>query len=302
MAFDKTHFAANFNFLGIDEEFSKYEDAKAVVVPVPFDGTTSYKSGTREGPRAIITASRQIEHYDLDLGCEPAIKGIHTLPDLAIDTDSPEKTVNNIETAITQIYEDNKLPIMLGGEHTITTGAVRAAKAKYGDTLSVLQLDAHSDMRDEYEFSKYNHACVLRRCSELCPVTQVGIRSTCLDEIEYFKKTNHFDAIVWAKEIAQPSKAWMDRVLNRLSENVYLTIDLDAFDPSIMPAVGTPEPGGMLWYQTLELLNRVIDEKNVIGFDIVELDPIQGNISSDFVAAELGFKIIGRIFKKNGWV
>ena len=142
----------------------------------------------------------------------------------------------------------------------------------------------------------------MRRCSELCPVTQVGIRSTCKDEIEYFKKTNHFDAIVWAKEIAQPSKAWMDRVLNRLTENVYLTIDLDAFDPSIMPAVGTPEPGGMLWYQTLELLNRVIDEKNVIGFDIVELDPIQGNISSDFVAAELGFKIIGRIFKKNGWI
>lgn len=302
MSLKDVHFRASFNFLGIPEEDSRYEDAKAVVVPVPYDSTTSYRAGTREGPQALIAASRQVELYDLDLGCEPLVSGIHTLPELETDTSGPEGTINNVEAAIAAIYAHNKLPVMFGGEHSITTGAVRAAKNKYKDSLSVLQLDAHSDMRDEYENTIYNHACVMRRVLDLAPVTQVGIRNSSIDEMEFFKEINH-DGIFWAHEIMNdPSNAWMDRVVNRLSENVYLTIDLDAFDCSIMPAVGTPEPGGMLWYQTLELLNRVIDKKNVIGLDIVELCPIPGNIAPDFLAAKLTFKILGRIFKKNGWV
>ncbi|MDD3377771.1 MAG: arginase family protein, partial [Candidatus Riflebacteria bacterium] len=157
------------------------------------------------------------------------------------------------------------------------------------------------DMRDEYENTIYNHACVMRRVYDLAPVTQVGIRNTCKDEIEFFKKVKH-DGIIWASQMADPKNNWIERVLSRLSDDVYITIDLDALDPSIMPAVGTPEPGGMLWYQTLELLTKVIDKKNVIGFDVVELCPIPGNIASDFLAAKLVFKMLGRIFKKNGWI
>lgn len=301
MSLENVHFKATYNFLGLPEEDSRYEDAKAVIIPVPYDSTTSYRAGTREGPQAILTASRQVELFDLDLGCEPLLSGIHTFPELETDTSGPEGTVKNVEKAFKAVFSDNKFPVMLGGEHTITTGAIRAAKAKYKKSLSVLQLDAHSDMRDEYENTIYNHACVMRRVYDLVPVTQVGIRNTCKDEIEFFKKVKH-DGIIWANQMIDPKYNWIDKVINRLSDDVYITIDLDALDPSIMPSVGTPEPGGMLWYQTLELLNKVIDKKNVIGFDVVELCPIPGNIAPDFLAAKLVFKMLGRIFKKNGWI
>ncbi len=300
MSFDSIHFKASYNFLGMSEEDSCYEDAYAVIIPVPYDSTTSYRAGTREGPFAILTASRQVELYDLDLQCEPLNSGVHTLPELEPDMQGPAETLANIEKAVKAVVADGKFPVTLGGEHSISSAPIKAIKEKYGESLSVLQLDAHSDLRDSYENTPFNHASVMRRVYDLTSITQVGIRNTCREEIDFLRQTGH-NGIVWASEM-QSGKDWIDKAVNRLSENVYITIDLDAFDPSIMPAVGTPEPGGMLWYQTLELLNRVIDEKNVVGFDVVELCPIPGNIASDFMAAKLVYKMLGRIFKKNGWI
>lgn len=301
MNLDSVHFKASYSFLGLSEEDSNYEDARAVILSAPYDSTTSYRAGTREGPAAIIAASRQVELYDLDLQCEPIVCGVHTLPELEPDMQGPAATLINIENAVRAVLADGKLPVLLGGEHSVTTAPVKALREKYGDGISVLQLDAHSDLRDSYENTPFSHASVMRRVFDLARLTQVGIRNTCRDEIEFIRQTGH-DGIIWASEMADGNMAWVDRVMNRLGKDVYLTIDLDAFDPSIMPAVGTPEPGGMLWYQTLHLLNRVIDERNVVGFDVVELCPIPGNIASDFMAAKLVFKILGRIFKKNGWI
>lgn len=300
MSLDNIHFKASYNFLGLSEADSGYKDAHAVIIPVPYDSTTSYRAGTREGPNAILTASRQVELYDLDLQCEPITSGVHTLPELEPDMQGPAATLQNIETAVKTVLADGKFPVMLGGEHSISSAPIKAVREKYGSDLSVLQLDAHSDLRDTYENTPYNHAAVMRRVIDLVKLTQVGIRNTCRDEIEFIRKSGH-DGIVWASEMTGTDNAWIDRVISRLTDNVYITVDLDAFDPSIMPATGTPEPGGMLWYPTMQLLNRVIDEKNVVGFDVVELCPIPGNIAPDFLAAKLVFKMLGRIFKKNGW-
>jgi agmatinase len=301
MSLDKVQFCGDYNFLGLAKEDTLYEDARAVIIPVPYDSTTSYRAGTREGPSAIIMASRQVELYDLDLQCEPVVANLHTLPELEPDMQGPAETLQNLENAVRAVVDDDKFPVILGGEHSITTAPIKVLKEKYGESLSVLQLDAHSDLRDAYENTPFSHASVMRRVFDLAKITQVGIRNTCKDEMEFIKKTGH-DGIFWAHDICTGDDSWIDKVLNRLSDNVYITIDLDAFDPSIMPAVGTPEPGGMLWYQTLKLLTRVIEEKKVVGFDVVELCPIPGNIASDFFAAKLVFKMLGRIFKKNGWV
>ncbi|MGM0599387.1 MAG: agmatinase [Candidatus Rifleibacteriota bacterium] len=301
MSLDKVQFCGAYNFLGLPEEDANYEDARAVIIPVPYDSTTSYRAGTREGPAAILMASRQVELYDLELETEPLNSGVHTFPELEPDMQGPEATLKNIENAVRSVVGENKFPVILGGEHSITTAPVSVLREKYPD-LSILQLDAHSDLRESYENTPYSHASVMKRIFEPGRLTQVGIRNTCKDEMDFIKKTGH-DGIFWAHEIfAGNDDSWMDKVLERLNDNLYITIDLDAFDPSIMPAVGTPEPGGLLWYQSLKLLNRVIDEKNVVGFDVVELCPISGNIAPDFMAAKLVFKMLGRIFKKNNWI
>ncbi len=303
MSLDKVQFCGDYNFLGLPDEDTLYDDAKAVIIPVPYDSTTSYQAGTRNGPSAIIMASRQVELFDLDLQCEPLLCGVHTLPELEPDMQGPAETLANIENAVRAVVDAGKFPVILGGEHSITTAPIKVLKEKYGDKLSVLQLDAHSDLRESYESTPFSHASVMRRVFDLAKITQVGIRNTCKDEMEFVKKTGH-DGIFWAHDICSGSSddSWMDKVLARLSDDVYITVDLDAFDPSIMPGTGTPEPGGMLWYPTLKLLSRVIEEKNVVGFDVVELCPIPGNVASDFLAAKLVFKMLGRIFKKNGWV
>jgi agmatinase len=301
MSLDKVQFRGGYNFLGLAEEDSRYEDSKAVIIPVPYDSTTSYRAGTREGPLAILLASRQVELYDLDLGCEPLVSKVHTFPEIEPDMQGPQQTLANIEEAVKAVVTDNKLPVILGGEHSISTAPIKALKEKHGDSLSVLQLDAHSDLRDSYENTIFNHASVMRRAFDLAKLTQVGIRNTCKEEIEFIKQTGH-DGIFWAEDICNGDDSWIDKVLQRLSDKVYITIDLDAFDPSIMPAVGTPEPGGLLWYQSIKLLKRVIAEKDVVGFDVVELCPIPGNIAPDFMAAKLVFKILGHIFSKNNWI
>jgi agmatinase len=295
-------FRGGYNFLGLPAADSTYEEARAVILPVPYDSTTSYRGGTREGPQAIIMASRNVELYDHELGCEPLSRGVHTWPELEPDMTGPEATVALVEKACAHLLADGKFPVLLGGEHSLTTGPVRALRAVHGDELSILQLDAHADLRESFENTPYSHASVMRCCADPAGLTQVGIRNISAGEMEYVKATKH-DGIFWAHDLAGRSATeWVDRVVARLRPKVYITIDLDAFDPAIMPAVGTPEPGGLDWYPVLRLLREVCHRRTIVGFDVMELCPIPGQIAGDFLAAKLVFKLLGMIFAHNGWI
>ena len=294
-------FRGGYNFLGLADEDCRYEESKAAIIPVPYDSTTSYRAGTREGPSAIISASRQVELYDIQLKKEPLLSGLHTLPEVEPDMRGPKMTLQNVEKVVNTVVADGLFPVILGGEHSISIAPVKALKKKFGN-LSVLQIDAHADLRDEFENTPHNHACVMRRIWDVANnIAQVGIRNISAQEAKFIEENNH-QAIYWAHDISDPSNiSWHESVINNLGDNVYITIDLDGFDPSIMPAVGTPEPGGLQWHNSIELLNKVIEQKNVIGFDVVELCPLPGNIVSDFFAAKLVFKLLGKIFTKNSW-
>lgn len=275
-----------YTFMGVQNEF---KESDVVVLPVPYDGTVSYRGGTRDGPHAIITASRQVEFFDIESGCEITEKvKIHTTDELEPDMNSPFGTIKRVEEAVDEIIENKKFPIIFGGEHSIALGEVFALKKVYPN-LSVLQIDAHTDLRNEYEGSKYNHACVMRRIREDASVervVQVGIRCMDKDAYEYIKNKKI------EKDIYFGRKFDVGKIVEQLSENVFITIDLDCFDPSIMPAVGTPEPDGLLWKETLELLRAVAEKKRIVGFDVVELCPIPNNVASDFIAAKLAYKLI----------
>lgn len=298
---DSRLFRGGYNFLGLADEDCRYKESKAVIIPVPYDSTTSYRAGTREGPAAIINASRQVELYDIELQKEPVTDGLHTLPEIEPDMRGPEMTLQKIEKVVNTVISDGLFPVILGGEHSISTAPVKALKNKLG-TLSVLQIDAHADLRDEFENTPFNHACVMRRIWGLVEnIAQVGIRNISAQEAKFIDDNNHKN-IFWAHDISDSlDDSWHESVINSLGENVYVTIDLDGFDPSIMPAVGTPEPGGLQWHNSIKLLNKVIEQKNVVGFDVVELCPLPGNIVSDFFAAKLVFKLLGKVFTKNGW-
>ena len=268
-----------FNFLGLDEQ--DYTTAKVVVFPVPYNSTTYWKSGTKDGPQALIEASRHIELYDLETKKNLAETGIFTLPLLEPSKNSPKETMERIEKVVIQLLNDKKFPLMLGGEHSITFGAV-SAFAKENKDFSVLQIDAHSDLRDEFEGTKYHHASVMKRIKDLgISVTQVGIRSASADE--------KFENVFLAPELP------VDKIISTLRDKVYLTFDLDGLDPSIMPSTGTPEPGGLGWYETLNLIKEVARQRKIIGADVVELDPIPGLSAPDFLAAKLVYKIINYI-------
>lgn len=279
------------NFLSLPSKYSSLRKSKFVILPIPYEGTSSYKAGTREGPQAIINASRQVEFFDQELKAEPYKKGICTLDELEPAVSGPEYMIETVCKVARNLVNKRKILIGLGGEHTITIGLVKAFKHRYKD-LSVLQLDAHADLRDSYQGSKYSHACVMRRINEFCACVGVGIRSISKEEASFArsKKIEIFSA----KEMKDAPSS-VDEVLNCLSDNVYLTFDLDYFDPSIMPAVGTPEPGGLLWDETLDFLKKVIEQKNVVGLDLVELSPLPGLVAPDFLAAKLVYKVIGYI-------
>jgi len=299
--FESIKFKGNHNFLGLPNEDTTMETAKAVILPVPYDSTTSYRSGTRDGPGAILAASRNVELYDIQLGCEPLNFGVHTLPELEPDMSGPGAMVESVESAVGEILRVDKLPVILGGEHSLSTGSVRALEKHYGKNLSILQLDAHADLRDSYENTPFNHASVMRRVMEIAHLVQVGIRNISKGEMAFVKETRH-DGIFWAHDMIDGFEKHIPQIVERLKTNVFISIDLDVFDPSIMPAVGTPEPGGLNWQQVLALLHAVVDNKNVIGFDVMELCPIPGNIAPDFLAAKLVFKLLGEIFRKNAWI
>lgn len=286
----------NNNYGGLSEPLSTYKKAKIIVLPIPYDGTSTWIKGADKGPQAIIEASQNMELYDIETKTNIAEKGIHTMPPLSItNNDDPESVVKKIEEQTTKILNDNKFPVMLGGEHSISTGLARALKTKHPD-LSTLQIDAHSDTRETYEGSKYNHACVMARIKEICPIVQVGIRSIDESEVENMDSSRVF----FAHDIHNNTKStdWTQKAIDKLTDNVFITIDLDAFDPSIMPSTGTPEPGGLLWYQTLGFLKEVIKQKNVVGFDVVELCPNKDNKAPDFLAAKLIYRILSMIFAK----
>ena len=283
------------NFGGLPDEHSQYATSRAVIFPVPLERTTSYEHGTRNGPAAILAASRNMELYDEELELEPYKEiGIHTLP--AIDTadGTLDEVITEIFTAQLGLLEDDKFTVALGGEHSLTPPLVSATAKKFKN-LSVLQIDAHADLRDEYQGNPASHACAMRRVVEVCPAVQVGIRSLSVEEAQAIPHLR--TSVYWAKDIARaPLKSWIAKVLADLSPNVYITIDLDGFDPAFVPATGTPEPGGLDWMQVTSLIRAVADHKKIVGMDVVELLPQPGDHASDFLAAKLVYKCLGYIF------
>lgn len=278
------------NFLDTPPHQSDPDNALVFVIPVPYDSTTSFNGGAREGPSAIIEASRHLEDLDLELRRDISEIGIHTTPALAPDVGSPEAMIGRVRTAVSAVLNRGKLVAMLGGEHTITVGAVQAMAEVYPD-LSVLYLDAHADMRDVFMGSRWGHACVARRVCEAAHVVQVGVRSASAEEIAFIEQRD-IPVFFWPGS-SQNVGELADAVAGRLTPNVYVSVDLDVFDPSEVAAVGTPEPGGMRWDEVIGLLKAVGERHNIVGFDIVELSPSQGPQAGAFTAAKLTYKLMG---------
>lgn len=278
------------NFLGLPAEYATFETSKVVVLPVPYEATVSYMGGTRFGPRALLHASRYVELYDHELDAEPYTVGIHTLPNLALSGAGPETALGELRQAMDELIATGKFVIMLGGEHSLSGPPILAHADRLGDrSLSVLQLDAHADLRAEYEGTPLSHACVMYRVHERVKLVPVGIRSLTGEE-RTLMRTRRIPTI-FGHELSDTT--WIDRALGALGPDVYVTIDVDYFDPAVMPSTGTPEPGGGEWHATMRLLERVFRERNVVGCDVVELAPIPGLVAPDFLAAKLVYKLIG---------
>jgi len=271
-------------------EYAKVENAEIVVIPVAYDGTSTWIKGADKGPDAIIDASANMELYDIETDSEVYRRGIFTEQTIA-DCMTVKEMIEAVADMVTYYLEQDKFPVTIGGEHSVTIGALRAFARQY-ENLSVLQLDAHADLRDEYEGSKYNHACVMARARELCPIVQVGIRS--MDATE--KESLDTSRVFFARDIVQGS-GWAEKVVEKLSGQVYVTIDLDVFDSSVMPSTGTPEPGGLSWYDVIDLARLVFQKTSVVGFDVVELCPNPENRAPDFLAAKLVYKLLSYKFK-----
>jgi len=277
-------------FGGKDSNWTDYESAKIIVFPVPYDYTATWQKGAASGPEAIIEASAHVELYDIETDTEVHLQGIHTFQ-LHHLPRSPEDMTQVMRQNLFSFVRDGKFPVMLGGNHSITPGAVQGIKNQFSD-LTVLQLDAHADLRESYNGSLFNHACVMARVREVCPAVQVGIRSMEREEFDRLDRARVF----FARDILL-QEDWIDKVVDLLSSHVYVTIDLDVFDPSVMPSTGTPEPGGLDWYQTVGLLRKVAEESHVVGFDVVELMPNKYNKAPDSMAAKLVYKFLSYIFK-----
>ncbi len=284
------------SFLAMPREEAPFATSPVVILPVPYESTVSYMGGTRFGPRGLLHASRFLELYDHELDFEPHEVGVHTLPELVLPDSGPEFALAELQRAIDGLIEAGKFVVMLGGEHSVSGPAVLAHASRHPKgALSVLQLDAHSDLRAEYEGTPFSHACVMYRVHEHVQLVPVGIRSLTSDERQLIRAKNI--PVVYGHELRQED--WVDRAIDPLGEDVYITIDVDYFDPALMPSTGTPEPGGGEWYDTLHLLERVFRERNVVGCDVVELAPIPGIVAPDFLAAKLVYKLIA-FFAKHG--
>ena len=275
----------------LPEENSKLETAKIVVLPVPYDGTSTWIKGADKGPAALFEASTKLELYDIETDSEVYKQNIFTAPAVR-EKRTPEKMVEKVKQTVAEYLAMDKFVVTIGGEHSVTIGAVRAYRKKY-ENLTVLQLDAHTDLQNEYHGSKYNHGCVMARVREVCPIVQVGIRSLDIKEKPFLEK----DRVFFAHEIYDKAD-WQEKAVGKLTDQVYVTIDLDVFDPAFLPSTGTPEPGGLDWYQVLALLKKVSREKEIVGFDVVELCPNKNEKFSDFTAAKLVYKLLSYKFIK----
>jgi agmatinase len=276
-----------FNYGGLDAKYSALDEAHAVLVQAPYDGTTSYRPGTRFGPAALLAASRNMELFDERLG-EFYDHGLHTMPELESSAD-PEEMVNTVEEATVWVLDQGKTSILVGGEHSLTTGAVRAYSARHS-SFSVLQLDAHGDLRPEYQGTPYSHASVMSRVREICQAVQVGIRSISEEEGERIRSKNW---PVFSMRSVREMNGDYSAIVDALSDEIYITVDLDGFDPSECPGVGTPEPGGLTWFQVGDLLEQVATRRRIVGFDIMELMPLPGDVRSEFLASRLLYRMWG---------
>lgn len=275
----------NKTYAGIPEEFAKLDSSKIVLIPVPYDGTSTWQKGADKGPDAFLEASENMEVYDIETRTEVYKQGVF-LAEPVLEKSSPEAMVDAVHQTVKKYIKKNKFVTVFGGEHSVSIGNIRAFHECF-DNLTVLQIDAHADLRKSYQGSKCNHACALYEASQTTNLIQVGIRS--MDAIETTVMDE--EKAYFAHEMAA-DEFWTDSAIDQMTDNVYITIDLDAFDPSIMPSTGTPEPGGLFWYETLDFLKKVFEEKNVVGFDIVELSPNPNDKSSDFLAAKLYYKML----------
>ncbi|MGI5914164.1 MAG: agmatinase [Bacteroidales bacterium] len=280
------------NFGGEEVVYS-YEDSDIIILPVPYDATSTWMKGADRGPEAILEASVNLEFYDIETASEVHLRGIHTVAPID-ENRTPDLLVDAVRQRCSILLNDGKFPVILGGNHSVSIGAIYAFADLY-DNLTVLQLDAHSDSRHSYEGSKYNHACVMARAGEVARVVQVGIRSMSAEELPYIKN----DRIFYSHQLYD-DKSLYAKALDKLSENVYITIDLDVFDPSIMPSTGTPEPGGPPYFELMKFLESVAKNKNVVGFDVVELCPSTTNKAPDFIASKVVYQLLSYIFSYKG--
>lgn len=285
------------NFLGIPAGFSSFENSQIVILPVPFEKTVSYGKGTKNGPEEIIKASRYVEFYDEELKNELCFeKGIATLPELNLDTYPVSKGINLIYKKVKKLLDQNKFVVTLGGEHSLSLAPIKAHHEKFND-ISILQIDAHSDLRNSYEGSKYSHASVMARVAEFNKnIVQVGIRAQCKEETEFIRKNNLHTFYMRDIRLNKFGKQWQNRIAGCLNDNVYITFDVDGLDPAIIPATGTPEPGGLFWDETMNLLRLIGKQKNIVGFDLVELAPLKSQSASNFIAAKLVYKLMNYAF------
>lgn len=286
------------NFLAIEEKYSNYDDSEVVILPVPFEQTTSYGKGTSKGPDAILEASNYVEFFDEELNRELCFeKGICTLHPLWLKDLKGKKAIDTLASAVSSLIRDEKFVVTLGGEHSISTGPIRAHFNKFDD-LSILHFDAHSDLRYEYEGSKYSHASFASRVSEFTgDITQVGIRAQCKEEYDFIKENGINTFYAFEIRNGKYGNNWQDKVVSSLNKYVYITFDVDYFDPSLMPSTGTPEPNGFFWDETMKLLRTLGETKKVVGFDVVELSPKKEYPFPDFLTAKLIYKMLNYFLK-----
>lgn len=276
------------NFGG-NEVVYDYNESKIIIVPVPYDETSTWMKGADKGPEAILNASVNLEFYDVETASEAHLKGIHTIPAIT-EKETPIRLVDAVHDKVINLLSESKFPVIIGGNHTVSIGAIKAFAGNFKN-LTILQLDAHADLRPDYEGSEYNHACAMARAREYSPIVQVGIRSMSVDELPYVQK----DRMFFSHDLFNDKNLYT-KALDKLTENVYITIDLDVFDPSLIPSTGTPEPGGPAYYELMYFLRDVIRSRNVVGFDVVELCPSPTNKAPDFIAAKIIYQLLSYKF------
>lgn len=287
------------NFLGIEKEYSSYDKSKIVILSAPLEKTVSYGKGTLNGPGEILKASHYVEFYDEETNRELCFEmGIATLPQLSFENLSVKRSLSKIQKEVTRHIRNNKFVVTLGGEHSLSSASIKAHHEEF-ENLSILQIDAHSDLRDSYEGNKYSHASVMARVAEFNKnIVQIGIRAQCAEEANFIKENKINTFYMRNIRMGKYGDSWQNEAVKKLKRNVYITFDVDGFDPSLFPATGTPEPGGLFWDETMNLIKLVAEKKNIVGFDVVELAPNKFHPSSNFIAAKLVYKLLNYSFAK----